>query len=128
MATSRLKHTLNSAGVSDRHAQGSGSQSSQSSHLTATAESVLTKQAAEADAVTRKVDNAVRQMPRLQEGLERRRLALEASGTHFPQDFGKGRSQQRLQDHKKRKLNAKADGKGHGHKKQGKWSKGKGKW
>ncbi len=90
LARSRLAITLDAAGVKDKSHQPHGAQG-----LVASTESVFAKQAAAAEALTRKAEQACRQMAQQQEGLERRRQALESAGKYFPQDQGKGRGKAR---------------------------------
>ena len=127
LAKSRLKHTVEFAGIPDKAPQSHGYQPS---NLCNSTDSVLAKQAAAADALTRKAENAVRHMVQQQEGLERRRLALESAGSQFTQDGGRhNKQQQRFESFKKRRTETN-DGKGgKGGKGKGKGNKGKGgKW
>ena len=74
LAKSRLGQVLAAAGIANEPRRSSGSDP-----LTVSAESVLAKQSAAADALSRKAEQAVRQMAQQQESLERRKLALEAN-------------------------------------------------
>ena len=52
-------------------------------------ESVLAKQQAAAEAVTKRAEQAVRNMAKQQESMERRHVVLSSNGRNFPQDAGR---------------------------------------
>ena len=55
----------------------------------------MAKQSAAADALTRKAEQAVRQMFKQQEQLDNRRVALESNGKRFSQDQNQGKGSER---------------------------------
>lgn len=84
LAKSRLDQVLNAAGMNEVVSQ----LASSSAHLalTASTESVLAKQAAAAEALTRKAENAVKHMAKQQDQLDNRRAAVESNRIPFKGD------------------------------------------
>ena len=86
--------------------------------VAASNESVLSKQSAAADALTREAEQAIRNLAKQQQELDNRRVALESSGIPFPADHASNRAKKRARsDHymsKGGKGKGKSDGKGKG--------------
>ena len=103
VAKTRLSQVLEGAGV---RAEGNDSGADHNMAHVASAESVLAKQQAAAEAVTRRAESATRAMAKQQEQLEHRRVSLEANGESFQSNREKKR---------KRFEEKKGNGKGSGH-------------
>ena len=131
LAKSRINQVLISVGMHENPSS-RGSQPAESDAVAI--ESVLAKQQAAAEAVTRRAEQAVRQMSKQQEDMERRKVVLQGNGRSFPQDdrgqqhwgnngqqqgnWGQGNPAKRKDRFAQHKSNKKGKGKG----------KGKGKW
>jgi len=112
LARSRLSQVLMAVGVKESNVADGGFNSA----ATASTESVLAKQAAAADALTRKAESAVKHLAQQQQQLEDRRMALESQSRPQQQDGNHGKKRDRWG-----KLFANKGNKGKGGKGKGKF-------
>jgi hypothetical protein len=111
LAKSRLLQVLGAVGLGDCGVPSSGA----SPAVTVGTESVLAKQAAAAEALTRKAESAVRQMQKQQIQLDSRQAALESHGhPSAPNESGPNKRQRKMQTWMDNGRPQKGKGKGKG--------------